>query len=126
MWQAPARPPNQFLVIVTGCIALLLAVGGHHWIVGSILAATMVLIGMIRDANWPIQTKGTALIWSLFFGGLTLCIFLVGFNRPGIGFHGWRLANTIGVISLSVLMRKTLQGLCRQVMTNTPVQIRVR
>src|ERR1700683_3317343 len=90
MWQAPSRPPNRLPVIITGGLALVLAIGGHHWTSGLVVAATTVSIGFIPNTNWHGETKTAHLAWSLFLVAVTSCIFLVTFNRPGLGLHGWR------------------------------------
>ena len=126
MWQTPSRPPNRLRAVMTGCLALLLAFGGHHWIAGLIALVATVLIGMIRDADWPAETKWAVLVWSLFSGAFVSCLFLVTFHGPGLGWHGWQLANTVGIIALCVLNRKLGPAWMRQIITNTPIQIRTR
>jgi hypothetical protein len=110
---------------MTGCLALLLAAGGHHWIAGLIVLAATVLMGVIRDVNVSIENKGVALVWCLLFLAVLLCLFLVAL-RPGIGWHGWRLLNAVGIIALGLLLRKLVLVWGRQIITDMPIQIRSR
>jgi hypothetical protein len=90
------------------------------------VAATTLILKFIRNPNWPSESRVPALIWCLFLVAIMSCVFLVTLNRPGIGLHGWRLPNTVGVIALFVLIPWVTRGLHRQILTNMPVQIRPR